>query len=99
MCTQVLALAHQLNPGILRRSAGEAFWEELRYLLEMHPAELPALDAVSAQSQSTAGPSLIGVDDAVTILTDAIDWARLRPFSLPGVPLSLFVFSVSFHGT
>ncbi|CAL8466428.1 g5964 [Coccomyxa elongata] len=81
---QVLALAHQLNPSILRRGAGEALWDELRYLLDMQPAEPPALDGVSAQSPAAAaGPSVLGVDAAVSALTDAVDWTRLRHFSLP----------------
>lgn len=49
MCAQVLALAHQLNPAVLRRGAGEALWDELRFLLDMQPAEPPTLDSVSAQ--------------------------------------------------
>ncbi len=41
MCRQVLALAHQLNPSILRRGAGEALWDELRYLLDMQVCVMP----------------------------------------------------------
>ncbi len=46
---QVLALAHQLNPAVLRRGAGDSLWDELRFLLDMQPAEPPTLDSVSAQ--------------------------------------------------
>lgn len=53
----------------------------------LQPAEPPALDGVSAQSPAAAaGPSVLGVDAAVSALTDAVDWTRLRHFSLPGKP-------------
>lgn len=56
----------------------------------MQPAEPPALDGVSAQSPAAAaGPSVLGVDAAVSALTDAVDWMRLRHLSLPGNPQPL----------
>ena len=39
-----------------------------------------------AQSQAggAAGPSVLSVDDAVSALTDAVEWTRIGHFSLPG---------------
>ena len=34
-CHQVLALAHQLAPGVLRRPQADALWDDLRCLLDM----------------------------------------------------------------
>ena len=34
------------------------------------------------------GPSALGVDDAISVLQESIDWMRLRNYLLPGVLLT-----------
>ncbi len=45
-CKQVLALAHQLAPGVLRRPQADTLWDDLRCLLDMQ-ARTRALVPVS----------------------------------------------------
>ena len=50
------------------------------------PAEAPSLDTgvVATNVAPSMGPSVLGVDDAVSALAEAIDWGHLRPAALPG---------------
>jgi hypothetical protein len=50
------------------------------------PAEVPSLDTgvVATNVLPSGGPSVLGLDDAVTALSEAIDWERLRQLALPG---------------
>ena len=42
---------------------------------------------VQSQAGGATGPSVLSVDDAVSALTHAVDWARIGHFSLPGARL------------
>lgn len=65
---QVLTLAHQLDPNILRRGVSAGLWDDLRHLLDMLPhAEGegegdPRLGMITNQR----GPSILATDAAVT---------------------------------
>ncbi|KAL3140810.1 hypothetical protein ABBQ32_005353 [Trebouxia sp. C0010 RCD-2024] len=77
---QILTLAHQLDPNILRRGVSAGLWDDLRHLLDMLPHTDgegegdPRLGMITTQR----GPSILATDAAVTALEDAIDWRRLR---------------------
>lgn len=42
---------------------------------------------MQSQAGGATGPSVLSVDDAVSALTHAVDWARIGHFSLPGARL------------
>ena len=66
--SQVLTLAHQLDPNILRRGVSAALWDDLRYLLNMLPQAEgegegdPRLGMITTRR----GPSILATDAAVT---------------------------------
>lgn len=65
---QVLTLAHQLDPNILRRGVSGGLWDDLRHLLDMLPHADgegegdPRLGMITNQR----GPSILATDAAVT---------------------------------
>jgi len=83
---QVLALAHQLAAGALRAGAAAPLWSDLACQLDMLGAEGAgeAPDARSATHAPSEGPTVLGADDAVAALEDAVDWGRLRRPLQPG---------------
>ena len=60
--------------------------------MRAQPAEAPSLDTGVVATNvlpSSGGPSVLGLDDAVTTLTEAVDWERLRQLSAPGLAHTL----------
>lgn len=70
MHLQILTLAHQLDPNILRRGVSAGLWDDLRHLLDMLPHTEgeregdPRLGMITTQR----GPSILATDAAVTSL-------------------------------
>ena len=85
---QVLTLAHQLDPNILRRGVSAGLWDDLRHLLDMLPhAEGegegdPRLGMITNQR----GPSILATDAAVTaveVRCCGIDLLSTPPYTPP----------------
>lgn len=66
MCLQVLTLAHQLDPSILRRGVSAGLWDDLRHLLDMLPQPDAERDPRLGMTPSRRGPSILATDAAVT---------------------------------
>lgn len=88
---QVLTLAASISAGILKRGATpQNLQEEVQHVLELQQYESGQQQQgdggapIPYQGGFCGGPSALGVDDAVSALQDAIDWMRLRNYSLPG---------------
>lgn len=82
---QVLLLAHQLHPDVLRRGASATLLDELRSLLEMGPSLSRGQPALAPQQgdawgfhTSSVGPTVLGISDAITTMHNSIDWSRWR---------------------
>ena len=65
-CMQVLTLAHQLDPSILRRGVSAGLWDDLRHLLDMLPQQEAEGDPRLGMIASQRGPSILAGDVAVT---------------------------------
>ena len=63
---QVLTLAHQLDPNILRRGVSAGLWDDLRHLLDMLPHAEGEGDPRLGMVTSQRGPSILATDAAVT---------------------------------
>ena len=63
---QVLTLAHQLDPNILRRGVSAGLWDDLRHLLDMLPHAEGEGDPRLGMITSQRGPSILATDAAVT---------------------------------
>ena len=63
---QVLTLAHQLDPNILRRGVSAGLWDDLRHLLDMLPHAVGDGDPRLGMVTSQRGPSILATDAAVT---------------------------------
>ena len=65
---QVLTLAHQLDPSILRRGVSAGLWDDLRHLLDMLPGrgEEGEGDPRLGMVPSQGCPSILATDAAVT---------------------------------
>lgn len=63
---QVLTLAHQLDPSILRRGVSAGLWDDLRHLLDMLPQQDAEGDPRLGMIASQRGPSILAADAAVT---------------------------------
>lgn len=66
MFWQVLTLAHQLDPNILRRGVSAGLWDDLRHLLDMLPQPDAEGDPRLGMITSQRGPSILATDAAVT---------------------------------
>ena len=63
---QVLTLAHQLDPNILRRGVSAGLWDDLRHLLDMLPQPDAEGDPRLGLASCHKGPSILATDAAVT---------------------------------
>ncbi|KAK9787109.1 hypothetical protein WJX73_001287 [Symbiochloris irregularis] len=87
LAPQVLLLAYQLHPSVLKRGAQhQTLLDELRAVLEMgpslqsHPADPSGglRDPAGGLRGSSVGPTVLGISDAISMLHNVIDWSRLR---------------------
>jgi hypothetical protein len=78
LAAQVLLLAHQPSAGVLRSGAAEQLWPELQQLLGVG---VVGVGQAGADQQVNApqvnGPSCLSIDQAVSVLSNAIDWSRV----------------------
>ena len=66
LALQVLTLAHQLDPSILRRGVSAGLWDDLRHLLDMLPQGDADGDPRLGLITNQRGPSILAADAAVT---------------------------------
>ena len=73
-----------VSAGILKRgSTPQSLQEEVQHVLELQPDDAGQQDTGTYQP-FCMGPSALGVDDAISAVQEAVDWARMRNYSLPG---------------
>ena len=85
LMVQVLTLAHQLDPNILRRGVSAGLWDDLRHLLDMLPHAEGEGDPRLGMITTQRGPSILATDAAVT----AVEVNSCSPSALP--PQSLLL--------